>query len=313
MNLPVANTAGDELTTRAIAFARAARSPNTERAYRADWADWSAWCDAHQVVALPATPATVGLYLTDRSATHKVSSLRRRLGAIAVAHRLAGHHLDTRHPAIAEVLAGIRRTVGARQEPKRAILTDDLKTILRKIPETLLGVRDRAILLIGFAGAFRRSELVALDFSDLAFSSRGVAVTVRQSKTDQVGEGEVVGIPRSKKSTCPVAALEAWLLRAGISDGPVFRSIHVGDIVGGRLDGKDVNRTVKRAAERAGLDPASFGAHSLRSGFCTASAEGGADLALIMRQSRHRSVDVARKYVQAGQLFNNPASKALGL
>ena len=329
-----------DLGTRAADFARAARSPATERAYRSDWADFSQWCEATGLAALPAAPPTIGAYLTDRAGVLKVATLERRIAAITVAHRLAGHGFDSSHPAIARVLAGIRRTLGTRQERKTALLTEDLRKVVKALPPTVNGIRDRAVLLIGFAGAFRRSELTALDLDDIKVTTAGVVLVIRRSKTDQEGAGREIGIPRSRRSaTCPVAALEAWL---GLADGkkengldedfsrdrtgnnsvwtadrsatqPVFRTIDHGKITNSRLSGQAVAKIVKRAVARVGLDPVLFAGHSLRSGFATSAARGGADLAAIMQQTGHKNSDVAMRYIQSGKLLQNPASKAVRL
>jgi integrase len=317
-----------DLGARAADFARASRSVATLRVYRSDWADFSAWCTIVNLERLPADPTTVGWYLTARVDTLSVATLGRRVATIAVAHKLAGHRLDTRHPAIADVLSGIRREYGHRRAPKKAISVDELRAMLRKLPATVAGIRDRAILLIGFAGAFRRSELTALDIGDLNITSRGVAITVRRSKTDQQGQGATIGIPRSRKATCPVAALEAWLSRLPIESTyqddrdqnkntpimPVFRPVsRHGHISLLRLSDEALAEVVKNAAKRIGLDPSQYAGHSLRRGFMTAASAAGADLAPIMRQSRHRSVSIAMGYIEQGQIFNNPASKAIGL
>lgn len=303
-----------DLDAEATAFARSARSPATLRAYASDWRDYEAWCASKGVQPLGAHPVIIGQYLTALSGNAKVATLRRRLAAIAVKHKDAGLHLDAGHPMIANVLAGIRRAKGSRPQARRALMVDELVRIVKKLPtNTLQGIRDRALLLIGFAGAFRRSELVAVTCEEMHLSERGVAITIGRSKTDQEGAGEEIGIPRGKKGTCPVAALEAWLAAADIAAGPVFRGIEGDRVSAAALDPHGVNRIVKRAVALIGLDPALYGAHSLRSGFCTSAAEKGADLALIMGQSRHKSVSVARRYVQTGRLFANPASKAIGL
>jgi site-specific recombinase XerD len=308
-----------ELGERAAAFARSAIAANTQRAYRADWADFLDWCQSVGRTPLPAAPITVGAYLSDRSGILKVSTLNRRVAAIASMHRTAGHGLDTNHPAIAQVLAGIRRTYGTHQQAKTAILTDDLRRMVRALPATSLwGLRDRAVLLIGFAGALRRSELAALDLVDIHVNADGVEILIRRGKTDQEGVGRELGIPRSKRSaTCPVAALEAWLdvvkSPVHLSDGPLFRAIDSGRLTKRRLQGEAIAEIVKRAAARIGIDPKTVAGHSLRSGFCTSAARGGADLSFIMQQTGHKSADVARRYVQRGQLLSNPASKAVRL
>jgi integrase len=306
------------LGTRAAEFARTSRSPATERAYRSDWADFARWCELAGLIALPAEPTTIGAYLSDRADSLKVATLNRRIAAITAAHRMAGQGLDGGHPAIARVLGGIRRVYGTKQTAKTAILTEDLRRMVRALPATLAGVRDKAVLLVGFAGAFRRSELIAIDLGDLNLTNVGVVITVRRSKTDQEGAGREVGIPRSRRSaTCPVAALEAWLRESQNETdprySPVFRAIDHGKLTTDRLSGQAVAEIVKKAALRIGLDPARFAGHSLRSGFATSAARGGADLAFIMQQTGHKNADVARRYVQAGKLLDNPASKAVKL
>jgi len=303
-----------DLAARAAEFARSSRSAATERAYRSDWTDFSGWCERAGLSPLPAAPATVGAYLSARTGELKVATLHRRLAAITAAHRMAGLGLDGGHPAIARVLAGIRRAYGTRQQAKTAILTEDLRRVVRALPTTLAGIRDKAVLLVGFAGAFRRSELAALDLGDISLSNAGLTITIRRSKTDQEGAGRQVGIPRARKTsvTCPVAALESWLNeRTELTNSDaLFLGVFHGRLMG-RLSGQAIAEIVKRAVNRVGFDPSKFAGHSLRSGFATSAARGGADLAFIMQQTGHKSADVARRYVQAGS--QNPASKAVKL
>jgi integrase len=213
LSLPEIGHSAANLGRTAAEFARHSRAPATESAYASDWADFSAWCNSAERIALPAEPVTIGAYLSDRSGILKVSTLNRRLAAITAMHRLGGHGLDGKHPAIALVLAGIRRAYGTRQIAKRALLTEDLRRIVRKLRVDRPGdCRDSAVLLVGFAAALRRSELIALDLDDITITQAGLTILVRRSKTDQEGQGREIGIPRSRKSaTCPVAALEAWL------------------------------------------------------------------------------------------------------
>jgi integrase len=319
-----------ELGRSAAEFARRARAPATDRAYASDWRDFAAWCGAESRDALPAAPVTIGAYFSDRSGILKVSTLNRRLAAIVAAHRRAGHGLDAKHPAIALVLAGIRRTYGSAQTAKTALLTEDLRRVVRKLrPDQPGGCRDRAVLLVGFALAMRRSELVALNLEDVTINGAGLEVLIRRSKTDQEGHGRMVGAPRSRKSaTCPVAALEAWLALCGwvatsatsatFATNPeghvaLFTRVDHGRITHDRLTGRAVAEIVKRAAARVGIDPTKVAGHSLRSGFATSAARGGADLSAIMQQTGHKNSDVAMRYVQKGALLKNPASKAVRL
>jgi integrase len=306
----------DQIEAQAAAFARAARAPATRRAYASDWADFTAWCRRAGLLALPATPRTVGSYLAARTADLRVSTLQRRLAAIAASHRLAGHPLDRRDPAIGALLAGIKRVKGTRPDTKTPLLTGALRQVLRKLPaDNLIGSRDRAILLIGFAGAFRRSELAGLDRGDVDIGPAGADIVIRHSKTDPTGLGQRVCIPRSRRSvTCPVAALEAWISAALISSGPIFTALDRGH-TGARLSGAAIAQVIKRAVAADGLDPTLYGGHSLRAGFATSAARGGADLLAIAAQTRHRSLEVARRYVrdQAAASLASRASRATGL
>lgn len=302
---------------RAREFIHAAKAPATLRAYRADWSDFNLWCASHGFIALPAEPQTVALYLADRADTLKPTTLNRRLAAIAKAHSAAGYDspASLRHAVVSEVLKGIRRTKGTAPACKSPLLVGQLKAALRESREDLLGVRDRALLLIGFAGAFRRSELVSLDVADVAFTDDGLVVTLRRSKTDQEGEGRKIGIPHgSKPSTCPVRALRTWLEGAGIVAGPLFRSVdRHGKLSTLRLSDRGVAIAVKRAAELAGLDASAFAGHSLRSGLATSAAAAGASERSIMDQTGHRSVQMVRRYIRGGSLFRDNAAAQVGL
>jgi integrase len=254
------------------------------------------------------------MFLAARAPSLKWSTLKRRLSGIARRHRLAGVALDLRHPAIRDVLAGIRRAFGCDATAKLALSPRDLRALLRAAPGGLRGCRDRAVLLVGFAGALRRSEIVALDREALVFSTRGVALTIRRSKSDPAGKADVIGIPMGRSAlTCPVRALRKWIAAAGIRKGPVFRGIDRHGRVLGRLSDRGVARIVKRCGRAAGLDPVGLAGHSLRSGFATSAAAAGAGLTSVMDQTRHRSVSTARRYVQRGAIFRNKAVRSLRL
>ncbi len=206
--LPASVEAAQELAREYIA---AAKSEATLKAYAADWADFMAWAEAVGFSFLPATPGTVAVYASTVAESLKTSTITRRLASISQAHQAAGHESPTSHPAVREVMKGIRRVKGAAQDAKAALVTEDIREMVETLPDNLKGARDRALLLLGFAGAFRRSELVGLDVADMEFVKEGVRVTIRRSKTDQEGEGRVVGIPfGSRIETCPVRSLEAW-------------------------------------------------------------------------------------------------------
>jgi integrase len=214
-----------QLTEQAYDYASKSKAANSIRAYRADWDDFSAWCQALGLADLPAAPQTIALYLTARAATCKVATLQRRLTAISQAHRLAGHApISTRMEPIRTVWAGIRRVHGVVQKGKTAAVTDDIRAMIDTLPATLLGARDRALLLIGFAAALRRSELVNLDVAHVTTTRDGLVLYLPRSKSDQEGEGAQVGVPYgSNPATCPVRAVTAWLEASGITAGPLFR------------------------------------------------------------------------------------------
>ncbi len=296
-------------------YARLAKAPNTRRAYRADWADFTAWCRAHDRTPLPAAPETVALYLAALAGHRKTSTLTRRLSAISQAHQVAGHPSPTKDQSVRAVAAGIRRTKGTAQEGKAPAVTADVRLMVAALPATLMGRRDRALLLLGFAGAFRRSELVALDVADVAEQPEGLAVTIRRSKTDQEGAGRTVGIPYgSHYESCPVRALRAWLAAAGIAHGPLFQAIdRHGHLLPGRLSPQSVARAVKRAAVAAKLDPAKYAGHSLRAGLATAAAAAGVSERAIMAQTGHKSLPMVRKYIRGGSLWQENAAAEVGL
>ncbi len=299
-------------------YARASKAPNTVRAYRSDLGDFTMWCTDHQLTPIPATPEMVALYITALAgAGARPSTIQRRLSAISQAHQLSGHEPSpTQSPIVRTTMAEIRRTLAMAPAQKAAVVTAELRTLLAVTPaDTLAGRRDHAPLLVGFAGGFRRGELVALDVEDVEETEEGLRVRVQRSKSDQEGEGREVGIPRGQKpETDPVRALRAWRAAAGIDSGPLFRPVNRHDTVQDRrLTAEGVAMVVKRAAERAGLDPARYAGHSLRSGLATAAAAGGAPERAIMRQTGHRSVEMVRRYIRAGSLFQENAAVYVGL
>lgn len=296
----------------------AAKAENTRRAYRSDWHHFEGWCCDHGVVSLPAAPETVALYLTALAADHKPASLQRKLTSLTKAHQAAGFATPAsmRNAVVSETLKGIRRSLGTAQPGKEPLLTPDIFNMLDALEEDrLLGCRDRALLLMGFAGGFRRSELVALDIEDVNETADGLVIRVRRSKTDPEGKGTAVALPYgSTAATCPVRSYRAWVAAAGIRSGPAFRSVdRHGRISPGRLNAGSVARLIKRAAKAAGLDAASYAGHSLRAGFATQAFLNGAPEVSIMRQTRHKSLNTLRKYIRDRSLFrDNPAAK-LGL
>lgn len=323
---PVVLTAAEETATalslpyieareRARDYAHAAVARNTRRAYRADWQDFAAWCEMQTRTALPATPETVAVYLAALAGKRKTSTIGRRLSAIAQAHRTAGLPSPTAETAVRQVLAGIRRYHGTFQQGKEAAVTDDVRAMVSTLGASLAGRRDRALLLLGFAGAFRRSELVALDLADVQRTRDGLVIQVRRSKTDQEGEGRELGIPYgSTPLTCPVRALEDWTAAAALAEGPLFRPINRhGQLRPSRLTDQSVALIVKRAARAAGLDATRYAGHSLRSGLATAAAQAGVSERAIMEQTGHRSLPIVRRYIRRGSLFSDNAAARVGL
>jgi len=297
-------------------FIRASKAENTLRGYKSDWRAFCAWCEGQgSLCPLPASPEAVASYIAECAARLKVGSIQRRLNAIAEAHKAAGLDSPTHNAVVKNTLKGIRRTLGTAQSRKAAALTDEIRTMLEKTDDGTIGARDRALILLGFAGAFRRSELVGLDVQDCAFSRDGLTVTLRRSKVDQDGAGRKIGIPYgSNPETCPVRTIQAWIEAAGIVAGPLFRSINRhGHVQPGRLSGIDVARVVKKLAQRAGLDAAKYAGHSLRAGHATSAAIAGASERSIMNQTGHRSVQMVRRYIRDGSLFRENSAGKLGL
>jgi site-specific recombinase XerD len=289
-----------------LAYAAAEKSAATRAAYAADWRDFAAWCAARGATPLPAHQGIVAAYLSWLGQSgRKASTIGRRAAAIAHRHKLAGYEPPTNSEGVKATLRGIRRTIGTARVGKAPATAEVVGAMLSR-PSTLLRARDAALLALGFAGAFRRSELVALRVEDLTEVPNGLRVTIRQSKTDQEGQGHEVAILRGVK-LCPVEAVQRWLQMAGITEGYVFRAVWRGKAVGAPLTPQVVALRVKRIARLAGLDPAEFSGHSLRAGFCTSAAEHGASLFKIMDVSRHKSVDTLRGYVRRADGFKDHA------
>jgi integrase len=301
-------------TDRLRGYLDASQADSTRRGYRSDLAHFTAWCEVRAIAALPAEPATVARYLADLAEQgYKVATLERRIAAISQAHQAREFDTPTRSLAVRKVFAGIRRAHGVAQAAKAPVLPDDLRAMLAHLDDSLSGRRDRALLLLGFAGAFRRSELVGLTVEDLERRRDGLVVTLRRSKTDQEGQGTRKGIPRGRdKALCPVRAVEAWQAAAGIADGPLFRPIdRHGNVGAAALAPHHVARLVKRLAAACGLDPDAYGGHSLRAGLVTAAAQAGAEERDIMRQTGHRSERTVRRYIREANLFRGNAADGL--
>ncbi len=291
-----------------------AKSANTRKAYRTDWKDFDKWCRLRGMVSLPASPATIAGYLVDLSKTHKAATLERRLVSIRQAHSIAGKPMDKNDSCVSETLKGIKNTIGTAQTMKSPIVVEDLRAMVQSFEDNLQGTRDRALLLIGFTGAFRRSELVSLKHEDLRFTKNGIEIMLRRAKTDQEGKGQTVPIPYgSNPDTCPVRAMQAWLEASGITSGHVFRGINKhGHLNENGLTPAAVALIIKRNEHIKGRQ-AEFGGHSLRAGFCTQAALNGVSAHASMRQARQKKIETHQKYIRLANLWQDCAATKLGL
>lgn len=303
------------LADEATGYAAANRAASTIKAYSSDWRHFSRWATARGLGTLPATPATIALYLSDLARTHKAATIARRVAAIAVAHRRQGLASPTADPGVREVLRGIRRQLGTAQAEAAALSTADIVRMVATLPAGVSGTRDRALLLVGFAGAMRASELVGLDTQDLEERPEGMVAVIRSSKTDQEAAGRRVALPFGKDGqTCPVGAVRAWLDLVGLTEGPLFRRVDRHSRLGsGRLTAQSVGAIVRRSACAAGMDTTRLSGHSLRAGFTTTAAANGASERAIAAQTGHRSMEVLRRYIRHGTVFTDNGVSALGL
>jgi len=279
---------------------KSSKASNTLRAYKADYKDFAQFCIKNGFKQMPSDPKIITLYLTHLSKSCKFSTLKRRLASISVIHKLSGHYIDTKHPMITENLMGIKRILGSHQKAKKPILINELKLIVNAINKDKNEknrFKNKALILIGFSGGFRRSELVAIDYEDLDFVSEGVKIFVKRSKTDQSGEGMTKGIPYfSNPEYCPVTSLKNWLEKSGIKSGKIFD-----------ISDKSVALIIKKYTSLSGLDPNKYSGHSLRSGFATSTAELGAEERSIMAMTGHKTTQMVRRYIQEANLFKNNA------
>jgi site-specific recombinase XerD len=303
------------LVDRAKVRAAEAKSKNTKRAYRSDWKSFETWCIGNSVAALPAAPEVVAAYVTHLAEVgRKTSSIDRALVSISQAHKMSGHNPSpTSSAAVRETLKGIKRHLGTAPNQKAPLLVEHLTRIVELLGDSLKDKRDKALLLVGFAGGFRRSELVALDLEHVEFVAQGAVINLIRSKTDQEGRGRKVGIPFGRRPiTCPIRALRAWLEASDITSGPLFRSVtRHGYLSPKRLCRKSVALIIKRVTDLAGYDSRQFSGHSLRAGLATAAAQAGKSERVIMATTGHRSEKMVRRYIREGSLFSSCASEGL--
>jgi len=289
------------------------KATNTLRAYKSDFKDFAAFCSKHEFNPLPTEPKIVSLYLTHLSKQSKISTLKRRLVSISMIHKLKGHYLDTKHPIIIENFMGIKRVKGSIQKGKKPILINQLKSIINVIDQQKIHeikkARDKSLILVGFGGGFRRSELITIDHEDLEFVPEGVKITIKRSKTDQFGEGMVKGLPYfSNENYCPVINLKKWLELSNITSGPVFRRFAKGStLTNYRLTDQSVVLIIKDYLNLAGIENKNYSGHSLRSGFATVAAESGADERSIMAMTGHKTTQMVRRYIREANIFKNNA------
>ena len=292
---------------------KSSKANNTLRAYKSDFRDFGAFCAKHGLNSLPTEPKIVSLYLTHLSKNSKMSTLKRRLVSISMVHRLKGHYLDTKHPIIIENLMGIKRVKGSIQKGKKPILINHLKSIINVIDQQEINEikksRDKTIVLVGFGGGFRRTELISIDHEDLEFVPEGVKITLKRSKTDQFGEGMVKGLPYfSNELYCPVINLKKWLELSNIKSGPIFRRFAKGSVLtNNRLTDQSVVLFIKDYLNLAGIENKNYSGHSLRSGFATVAAESGADERSIMAMTGHKTTQMVRRYIREANIFKNNA------
>ena len=291
-------------------FLLAEIAPATRRAYASDFRTFSRWCQKKQLVNLPASSEAVALFISGESAQgSKPGTIIRRLAAIRYAHESAGHQSPTRELLVTATNKGIRRSVATAPEQKRPATVELVRRLVSHCPDTLAGLRDKAMILTGFAGAMRRSELVALQVADIQFMDKGMRVTIRNSKTDQEGFGQVIPIYKGSNLRV-VETLQLWLQRANITQGPIFRPFtKSGSLRNQALSDRSVALILKHYVTAEGLDPADYAGHSLRSGFLTSAAQRGASIFKMLDVSRHKKVDTLRSYVRMAEEFDDHAGK----
>ena len=289
------------------------KASNTLRAYKSDFNDFKIFCIKHGLNFLPSEPKIISLYLTHLSKNLKISTLRRRIVSISMVHKLRGHYLDTKHPIIVENLLGIRRVKGSIQKGKKPLLINHLKSLINVINQQKIDeikkFRDKSIILIGFSGGFRRSELISINHDDLEFVDEGLKITIKKSKTDQLGEGMTKGLPYFDDETfCPVVNIKKWIEISKIQSGPIFRRFSKGsNLTEKRLTDQSVVLLMKEYLNLAGIENKNFSGHSLRSGFATVAAESGADERSIMAMTGHKTTQMVRRYIKVANIFKNNA------
>ena len=284
-------------------YARKSLASNTWRAYESDIQGFRAWGGT-----IPATPELVASYLADHAECLAVSSLTRKLAAINKMHEMANHLSPTKSEIVRMTMRGIRREHSTKQRQASPLLRDDLIALINALSAYKKDIRDKALLMIGFSAALRRSELVALNMNDLEFTDAGLIITIRKSKTDQEGHGRKISIPNGRTRYCPVQTLKDWLTHLPHNEGPLFTNIRKGDnITADRLSSGAVSTIIKEHVQKIGLDPANYSGHSLRAGFVSTAAQMNVPEWKIMKQSGHKSHQTLLRYIRDAKLFEDHA------
>ena len=316
------NRLAQKAQSKAEAFAEGARAENTRKAYTSDWKQFARWCNERDFRVCPAEVETVALYVADCADTKKVSSLERSLSAISQIHKMRGHEspaLTSKEP-LGSVWQGIVRDKGRSKRKVAPLLTEDVKRIIDGLSRedeafTIKASRNRALLLVGFAGGLRRSEIADLTVEDITFGPDGMRVYIRKSKTDQEQRGHAKGIVYAETPLyCPVRSLKSWLQRTEIEEGPLFRGVdRWGNVSAKAMHHQSVSDLIKDLAAESGLERSMYSGHSLRAGFTTQAARAGVPERIIMGHTGHKSKEMVREYIHEGSLFENNATDHLGL
>lgn len=285
-------------------YVEQALSDNTRKAYRNDLAHYTAWGGT-----VPASPEQVAAYLTAHAGFLATATLQRRLVSITKAHTMQGYSDPVQSDLVTLTMRGIRRVHGKPQRQVSPVLKEDLTVMLSHVPDTMKGKRDRALLLLGFCGALRRSELAAVQIEDLNFTAQGIILTLPRSKTDQTGQGRKIGIPKGRGRICPVMSVHEWIVQSGADAGPLFRSVMKGGTIADeKLSDRAIADIIKCYAQKAGLNPEKYSGHSLRSGLATSAAQYGVSSWKIRQQTGHKSDSMLARYIRDGDLFSDNAA-----
>ena len=299
--------APETLTDETVDLLRHSLSENSQRAIASDLAQFQEWGGT-----IPATPETVCAYIADHAGSLAISTITRRVATLSKAHEVSGHPNPCRTEIVRATLRGLNRKHGSAQKQAKPLLRDDLFLTLDALGDSLRDQRDRALLLLGFAGGFRRSELVSLEHDDIETARQGIVVTLRRAKTDQEGVGRKIGISHGRTRHCPVMAIERWITVVGIESGPLFRPItRHGHLAETSLSGDAVSAILRERIEAAGIDPEGYSSHSLRAGFATSAAKAGVSTSKIRAQTGHASDAMLARYIRDGEMFEGNAVSAL--